>query len=344
MVASFETLMAIRHKVTDCIPLSGDESLQWESWIIYCRSREKAVFDDADLLDYATYEARVMIAWINFNRRYFGKDGTDIIDNEPTRTSINWKRAATIAAMILLTFGATSQLLRLLSGNQQTATVTQPVKPVTGNFGKVTEVMLPDSTKVFLFPAASIRYDSIFQKDRRVVELTGEAYFEVHENSSKSPFIVKTGDMVTEVVGTEFNLSDGWTTGTQTISVAKGSVKVTRKDISNLLTKNDQLIWYGSYQQKQRKANWTTTLAWKKEEFHFDDMPLAEIIDVLQRWYGVEIRCRDGQSTDRFTLPMMPRSWPIQKVLEAFKGTRTIDYQITNMNDRQVIILHRLTI
>ena len=73
--------------------------------------------------------------------------------------------------------------------------------PVGGEY----RLTLSDGTRVWLNAASSLTYPEIFQDRERVVELTGEAFFEVKPDTAL-PFIVKTQGMRVKVLGTTFNV------------------------------------------------------------------------------------------------------------------------------------------
>lgn len=67
--------------------------------------------------------------------------------------------------------------------------------------------MLTDGTVVWLNAGSTLRYADNFNAKNRVVELEGEAYFEVEKQSDKTPFLVKTGCYDVVVKGTKFNVT-----------------------------------------------------------------------------------------------------------------------------------------
>src|SRR5690606_3861445 len=78
--------------------------------------------------------------------------------------------------------------------------------------GGTYQVTLPDGSSVWLNSASSLTYPSAFTNQRRVVELEGEAYFQIAEwrpsgSADKVPFVVKTHGQEIEVLGTQFNVS-----------------------------------------------------------------------------------------------------------------------------------------
>lgn len=73
-------------------------------------------------------------------------------------------------------------------------------------YGKKSELLLADGTKVWLNAGSRMAFPSKFTKNIREVFLEGEACFEVEENEGQ-PFIVKAGDLDVKVLGTHFNVS-----------------------------------------------------------------------------------------------------------------------------------------
>src|SRR5699024_8979326 len=77
--------------------------------------------------------------------------------------------------------------------------------------GGMYQITLSDGTKVWLNSASSIRYPAQFSPTERIVELTGEAYFEVKalkgSEGNKVPFRVRSKQQEIVVLGTEFNIS-----------------------------------------------------------------------------------------------------------------------------------------
>jgi transmembrane sensor len=72
-------------------------------------------------------------------------------------------------------------------------------------FGARTEIVLPDGSTVWLNAGSKIKYMSVFNKDNREIQLSGEGYFKVTKNADL-PFDVKTGDLSIQALGTEFNV------------------------------------------------------------------------------------------------------------------------------------------
>src|SRR5690606_22131582 len=74
--------------------------------------------------------------------------------------------------------------------------------PVGGRYS----IVLADGTKAWLNAGSSLVFPSNFAKDQRVVEASGEVFFEVAKDKER-PFIVRSKEFDIRVLGTVFNLS-----------------------------------------------------------------------------------------------------------------------------------------
>ncbi|MFC5281944.1 FecR family protein [Pedobacter alpinus] len=158
------------------------------------------------------------------------------------------------------------------------------------------QVELSDGTKVWLNADSRLRYPVDFEKDKRVVELEGEAYFEVAKMSEK-PFIVKTENQEVKVLGTHFNINSyGYDKGIKT-TLLEGSIMVSRtlknggmrNPQSRMLVPGEQS--YVSENLKAisvKKVNTTEAVDWKEGLFIFNDEPIQSITKRLEKWYSVK--------------------------------------------------------
>ena len=74
--------------------------------------------------------------------------------------------------------------------------------------GQLKDVYLPDSTLISMAGNSTLRYDvKKYGKERRVVEMTGKAFFQVKRNEAR-PFSVHTAMTEVTVLGTSFQISE----------------------------------------------------------------------------------------------------------------------------------------
>jgi len=89
--------------------------------------------------------------------------------------------------------------------------------------GNRMKMVLPDSTSIWLNNETKLRYASNFSSSNREVELSGEAYFDVHHDTNH-PFIVKIGAQRIKVLGTKFSVNAYPEDQTIETSLISGSV------------------------------------------------------------------------------------------------------------------------
>ena len=163
-------------------------------------------------------------------------------------------------------------------------------------------VTLADGTKVWLNSKSILKYPVQFIGDKRQVELTGEAYFEVAHNASK-PFFVKAGDAEIKVLGTKFNISSYTDEEYIATTLVEGSVQVSSLGSKELLKPSYQAVVNRSGGEFQiREVDTRLYTSWVNGVFEFKNHSLEEICHQLSRWYDVEFFFTEKQYRElRFT-------------------------------------------
>ncbi len=152
------------------------------------------------------------------------------------------------------------------------------------------QVILPDGTHVWINSASQLRYPTAFTGSARMVELVGEAYFEVAKNAQQ-PFIVKTVTDQIEVLGTHFNINAYVDEGAVRTTLAEGKVKI------------GQLILRPGQQHQSGKltdADLDQVLAWKNGRMVYHDVAIDGILRAIGRWYDVEIEIKGNLGNQSF--------------------------------------------
>lgn len=152
------------------------------------------------------------------------------------------------------------------------------------------QLMLPDSTSVYLNKDSRITYSNRYGKKNRQVELLGEAFFDVRKN--ESPFlldIANTGTTI-EVLGTRFNVQAHGDEQEIVATLEEGSILFKDGKQQVMLSPNQQLI----YNKKTLVLNLQDVdadiyTAWKDDIYRYSRISLQELCVELERIYGVEI-------------------------------------------------------
>jgi ferric-dicitrate binding protein FerR (iron transport regulator) len=151
------------------------------------------------------------------------------------------------------------------------------------------QIDLPDGSRVWLNAASSLRFPNAFAGNERLVELTGEGYFEIAPNAAR-PFRVKTRDAVIEVLGTHFNINAYNDEADMKTTLLTGSVRVKGTTGAALLAPGQQLhLEPSGGMQLDKEADTEQAIAWKNGYFQFDGADLPALMRQLARWYNVQV-------------------------------------------------------
>lgn len=152
------------------------------------------------------------------------------------------------------------------------------------------KLILADGTAVWLNASSSLRFPVQFAGEERVVELTGEGYFEVAKDRRK-PFLVKVNGMEVAVLGTHFNVMAY--KGVTKTTLSQGAVKIRLADKRSWqLAPGQQAVVAGNKEVHIGVTDIEKALAWKNGVFYFKDDEIADIMEQVARWYDVEIRVK----------------------------------------------------
>jgi transmembrane sensor len=183
-------------------------------------------------------------------------------------------------------------------------------------------VVLPDKSKIYLNAASSLRYPTTFTGDDRVVELTGEGFFEVakmKQHGRHIPFKVKVNNTEIEVLGTAFNVNAYRDEPAIKTTLIEGSVlwslqhekRILKPGQQAQITENGQIKLNASVDVEQ-------VIAWKNGTFHFNNENLEDIMKQLIRWYDVEVEYETKVSGVRIG-GMISRNKNLSEVLKALE-------------------------
>lgn len=148
---------------------------------------------------------------------------------------------------------------------------------------------LADGTIIYLNSESKLIYPNVFGKTSREVELIGEAYFSVTPDKNR-PFKVVSGNTVTVVTGTEFNIK--YRNEQVSVVVTKGSVKTFMKNSEKGIDLNKgEMISFSESNgfSKPVRVDLKHFLAWRHDRFSFIHTPLKEAMAEIERYYNLQV-------------------------------------------------------
>ena len=189
-------------------------------------------------------------------------------------------------------------------------------------------LLLSDNTKVYLNAGSSLRYPVRFSGDRREVILEGEGYFEVTRDTAK-PFVVKTGSVNVQVLGTAFNVNAYPEEENVETTLVEGKVRVDGKNEQRILEPGTQLVY-----DKRRenmvvlKVDTEEYISWKDGYYYFKRETLGRIMDRLSRWYNLNVFYQNEELKSIEFGGRLKRYEDITYLLERMEETQDIKFII----------------
>jgi len=156
-------------------------------------------------------------------------------------------------------------------------------------FGTTYELVLPDGTHAMVNAGSYLRFPVTFAGGSRVVELSGEAFFDVHPDP-RHPFTVLSGSKRIEVLGTQFAVRNYAGEPEQTVILQEGKVKVHSEKEAVTLYPGQKAQVNEDERISIKNVDIRKALSWKEGYFNFDDLDLRAAICQLAQWHGMKVR------------------------------------------------------
>ena len=296
---------------------TAEESVLVERWLDH-EEAEQSFPDDLDL------NALEDKGWKKLSSR-FGM-GKAPVPQTAFRVPGIWS----LAAAVLLIFGVAA----FLYVADRQASLVQPVeqayREIRALKGQKLNVTLPDGTLVQLNAESVLRFPTSFGAHSRMVTFRGEAFFKVAKDASR-PFSIKAKDTRLTVLGTRFNLRAYTNEANTSVVVEEGRVRFSSDQAKDslILTANQRGVFTAPGNMQWTAVDAARHVAWKDNQLVFDDARLDDIVQTLERWYGVDIEVgntvlNDQRYSGQFQQP------DLKTVLESLAFAIKFNYRLKN--------------
>lgn len=193
------------------------------------------------------------------------------------------------------------------------------------------EITLPDGSKVSLNSGSIIEIAHSFNKSNREVYLEGEAFFEVERDVSR-PFIVKTeSNLQVRVLGTSFNVKSYKSDQTIETTLVSGKVELIQNNKKRpvIALSPNQKATFNKAEDKINidQVSTAEVTSWKEGVLIFDNEPVQNVLNSLERWYDVKIRIKDREINNYTFSGKVERKTNIGEVLELIEASSPVKYQ-----------------
>lgn len=259
------------------------------------------------------------------------------VEEQPVVKTHRVRRLVLSAAAMLLISAGGWWLYRMAHNNPNRLPnpVAQAVSKATRP-GELKYLLLPDGTKVWLNVASTLEFPPSFNGKTREVKLTGEAYFDVM-HAADQPFLIHTGHVVTQVLGTAFNIKAYPGQPDVIVSVQRGKVQVSKNDqVMATLTKGQEVKVVTTAEEatvsETKEAN---VAAWTNGRLIYESRSIGDILSDMERTYNVAIILKDSSILADTLTTSFRRDIGVEDALKII--CNAIDLTLSKENDSYIL-------
>ncbi|WP_409306638.1 FecR family protein [Pseudomonas putida] len=272
------------------------EGAAFKRWLL-ADPAHRAAYDQAQVLwqKSAAPAARLADEEQDALQRYL-----DAMARPPARGG--WRRVAglALAACLVLAVG--------VAGGWHPGYWLQDLQADYRSTGQIRQVILADQSQVTLDAGSAIAVD-FAQGERRVRLLHGAAFFEVTHTGE--PFLVEAAGGEVRVLGTQFEVREQGEGAQVTVRSGRVGVSPAQGTVARELTANQQLTYRAGRVGDTLAVDSDNRLAWRQGWLNYYQVPLAQVIDDLGRYYPGRILLLDGDLGQRKVSGSFPVAEPL---------------------------------
>lgn len=324
--------LAVEDSFIEWVYSDGNASKFWNEWIDQNAHKAEEI-EAARFLVLALGQKEMHASASEINEAWDKVAGA--IDNGKLagrkKTRVGFLRYLTAAMTILGLIYSTFYLIKSERKEKHEALVVKHTE-----HGQQLTTILPDGSKVILNAGSRLAYSEAFGDRQRLVNLSGEAYFDIRHNP-ELPFVVKVGKVEATVLGTTFNIK-AYRADQIEVALESGAIQVadSAKEEAVQLAPGEILrIDSGKIHEIQRFDH-KGVFGWKSAYLCFTRSSFKEAIESLERWYGVDFIVEgDVQLDDTWKFHGKFHDKSLAYVLHTLSYPNLFKYEII---DKQVTI------
>lgn len=204
-------------------------------------------------------------------------------------------------------------------------------------FGKTSFLTLSDGTKVWVNSGTKIIYPSVFDKKKREIFVSGEAFMDVAKNE-KCPFIIKTNHIDIQVLGTQLNVAAYGNESIQSVVLVTGSVSINNKDNNGYYKIRPNQLFSYNVASKESDINTVNTndyTSWVNGYLSLQYESLDKVLLKLDRHYNTTTSYNANDIKSICVSGKLDLKSNIETVLHNISLTAPISYTI---EDKKVTV------
>ncbi len=313
---------------------SESENMIFQDWINYSPQNQKIFLQ----IERLWKNSKGVGDYYKINQEYAWDTIYKKITKKPRQ--VIFQAVLKIAAIVAIAYLLGGLTIYFIQPKPQQGIFTSKEIYVKAPLGSKAEIELSDGTKVWLNSGSEVRYPTIFDRTKRDIYLTGEAFFDVEKNK-QVPFFVHTNDVDIKVLGTSFNVKSYPEENLVETTLVEGLININKKGSNQILqlkpkekaTFIKDIRDRAGAQQFVVTENIDTELysSWKNGKFVFRREKFGDLTVKMERWYNVHITVENKKLyEERVTGAFENES--IEQALEALKISVPFSFKFTKGN------------
>lgn len=239
----------------------------------------------------------------------------------PSRRLWAWSRHLAAVLLLMLATGLSIYFYTVQK-------MTMPDMVVAVEKGQKAKVTLPDGSKVWVNSDSRLTYGSRFTTKERVLQLEGEAYFEVTPDNSR-PFIVQTNRLSVQALGTSFDVKNYAEEDHISTVLMTGRVKVESGKECIFLEPNEK-VTFNKATGRMRKSTLAEAAGyadWKFNKLSFHAETFENIAYMLERYYNTRI-VFGSESLKKYRFTGSIGNTSLESILQILSLTSPLSYEV----------------
>ncbi len=192
--------------------------------------------------------------------------------------------------------------------------------------GTLSEVRLPDNSRIWLNAGSEIQYDQHYNQSNRDLILNGEAFFQIAENN-ELPLKVSTNSMEVVARGTTFFINAYESNEKVTVGLIEGmvSVKHRMQELEPVELEVMQKVQFNAGRMSLDEVS-RDDYSWKEGVLVIDDLPLFEITQRLENFYNQNI-ILEGKKAGELRFSLTVKEEPLEEILQLLSLAAPVTYR-----------------
>ena len=195
--------------------------------------------------------------------------------------------------------------------------------------GEIVSLLLPDGSHLYMNSGSRVTYPEKFEGKVRQIFVDGEIYADIAKDP-KRPFIINSGDVSVDVLGTTFNMKSYSDAECVEIILLEGSVRFNVLDESH---SNEMLMRPGNMLQYHRSTGTIDMDVFPKDKYkafynnrsiHFFNITLEDITTDLERLFCTKIVILNEELAKKKYFACFGNNESLDEILNAINADKKI--------------------